>query len=48
VRNFLQNVNKPAMEEIAKQFQNAIERGLWQPKRNSAYHYLREFSLNKE
>lgn len=40
VLNFLQNSNKPAMEEIAKQFQSAIDRGLWQPKRNSAYHYL--------
>ncbi|GAA6211505.1 cobaltochelatase subunit CobN [Hyphomicrobiales bacterium 4NK60-0047b] len=40
VREFLQTSNKPAMEEIAKQFQEAIERGLWKPKRNSAYHYL--------
>ncbi len=42
VREFLQNSNKPAMDEIAKQFQQAIERGLWQPKRNSAYHYLNQ------
>jgi cobaltochelatase CobN len=40
VREFLQTSNKPAMEEIVKQFQEAIERGLWKPKRNSAYHYL--------
>lgn len=40
VRDFLQTSNKPAMEEIAKQFGQAIERGLWKPKRNSAYHYL--------
>ncbi len=40
VRNFLQSSNKPAMDEITKQFTMAIERGLWQPKRNSAYQYL--------
>lgn len=42
VRDFLQNHNKPAMEEIAEQFEKAIERGLWQPKRNSTWDYLNE------
>lgn len=40
VRDFLQNHNKPAMQDIAGQFQAAIERGLWQPKRNSTWDYL--------
>lgn len=42
VREFLQSHNKPAMQDMAEIFRAAIERGLWQPKRNSTWDYLSE------
>ncbi len=42
VLEFLKNNNQPALHEIASIFQAAIEQGLWQPKRNSAYNYLNQ------
>ncbi|GJM03451.1 MAG: cobaltochelatase subunit CobN [Rhodomicrobium sp.] len=47
VRDFLQNHNKPAMQDIAGQFQAAIERGLWQPKRNSTWDYLAQLQQDE-
>ena len=40
VHDFLKANNKPALEEMTKLFKAVIENGLWQPKRNSTYHYL--------
>lgn len=48
VRQFLQSSNKPAMQEMAAIFQDVIDRGLWQPKRNSAYQYLNELQSKEE
>lgn len=47
VRDFLQSHNKPAMQEIARQFTAAIERGLWQPKRNSAFDFLSQLQQDQ-
>ena len=35
-RNFIESANAPALREIAERFQEAIDRGLWVPKSNSA------------
>ncbi len=35
-RNFISNANAPALREIAERLQEAIDRGLWQPRSNSA------------
>ncbi|MBS1300946.1 cobaltochelatase subunit CobN [Loktanella sp. SALINAS62] len=35
-REFIANVNAPALKEIAQRLQEAIDRGLWSPKSNSA------------
>lgn len=40
VYDFLKTNNQPALQEMTNIFQSAIEQGLWQPKRNSAYNYL--------
>jgi cobalamin biosynthesis Mg chelatase CobN len=32
-RNFIKNVNAPALKEIAEKFMEAIDRNLWQPGR---------------
>jgi cobaltochelatase CobN len=35
-RNFIADANPAALREIAERFQEAIDRGIWQPKSNSA------------
>ncbi len=37
VRDFIAEANPAALSEIAERFQEAIERGLWRPARNSAH-----------
>ena len=43
-RDFLNTHNAPALREIAQRLQEAIERGLWQPRSNSARAVLAELS----
>ncbi|MBV8777771.1 MAG: cobaltochelatase subunit CobN, partial [Alphaproteobacteria bacterium] len=38
VRDFIANANPAALGEIEARFREAIERGLWRPKRNSVRH----------
>ncbi len=40
VRTFIAEANPAALAEIARRFQEAIERGLWRPSRNSAHDRL--------
>ena len=40
VRDFIAAANPAALREIAERFQEAIERGLWRPSRNSAHGQL--------
>jgi len=35
-REFIENHNAPALREIAQRLNEAIERGMWQPRSNSA------------
>ncbi|MEP6356311.1 MAG: cobaltochelatase subunit CobN [Hyphomicrobiales bacterium] len=42
VRAFIADNNAPALKEIADRLQEAIDRGLWTPKLNSAYGFLKE------
>ena len=44
VRDFLADKNDAALREIAGRFLEAVERGLWQPRSNSAVSHLRELS----
>jgi cobaltochelatase CobN len=41
VRDFIAENNAPALKEIAARFREAVDRGLWAPRRNSAYEELR-------
>ncbi|MDH3658538.1 MAG: cobaltochelatase subunit CobN [Alphaproteobacteria bacterium] len=40
VRDFIERHNPDALEEIARRFQEAIERGLWRPRANDAHDRL--------
>ncbi|HEX9905025.1 MAG TPA: cobaltochelatase subunit CobN, partial [Propylenella sp.] len=40
VRGFIAEHNPPALREIAARFREAIDRGLWAPRKNSAYDEL--------
>ncbi|MYZ50162.1 cobaltochelatase subunit CobN, partial [Propylenella binzhouense] len=40
VRGFISQNNPPALREIAARFREAIDRGLWAPRRNSTYRDL--------
>ncbi|MEO1798453.1 MAG: cobaltochelatase subunit CobN, partial [Pseudomonadota bacterium] len=42
VRDFIATHNAPALREMAERFQEAIDRGLWQPRSNSARARLAE------
>ncbi|MEM9350246.1 MAG: cobaltochelatase subunit CobN [Pseudomonadota bacterium] len=42
VRDFIAEHNAPALREMAERFQEAIDRGLWQPRSNSARALLSE------
>jgi cobaltochelatase CobN len=41
VREFIAANNPPALQEIAARFSEAVDRGLWAPRRNSTYDELR-------
>lgn len=41
-REFIANANPPALREIAERLNEAIERGIWKPKRNSVHGHLLE------
>jgi cobaltochelatase CobN len=41
VRGFIAENNPPALKEIAARFCEAVDRGLWAPRRNSAYDELK-------
>jgi cobaltochelatase CobN len=40
VRTFIADNNPPALREMAERFREAIDRGLWAPRQNSAYDRL--------
>jgi cobaltochelatase CobN len=40
VRSFIADANPAALREIAERFQEAVERGLWRPRANSAHALL--------
>ncbi|MCX5521057.1 cobaltochelatase subunit CobN [Kaistia defluvii] len=40
VRDFIADVNEPALAEMADRFLEAMDRGLWSPRANSAYERL--------
>ena len=44
VRGFIAENNAPALKEIAARFCEAIDRGLWAPRRNSAYQELQRLA----
>ncbi|MEM8591081.1 MAG: cobaltochelatase subunit CobN, partial [Pseudomonadota bacterium] len=44
VRDFITEHNAPALKEIAQRLEEAIDRGLWQPRSNSARALLAELS----
>jgi cobaltochelatase CobN len=44
VRGFIAEHNSPALREIALRFSEAIDRGLWAPRRNSTYQRLTELA----
>ena len=44
VREFLEEHNPAALREMAARFLEAIDRGLWQARSNSAYARLRELA----
>jgi cobaltochelatase CobN len=41
-RNFMADTNPAALRELSQRLQEAIDRGLWTPRANSAYHALKE------
>ena len=48
VRGFVAEANPAALREIAQRFAEAIERGLWRPRRNSAVALLDELGARAE
>lgn len=44
VRGFIADNNAPALKEIAARFCEAVDRGLWAPRKNSTYGDLRELA----
>jgi cobaltochelatase CobN len=44
VRGFIAENNPPALREIAARFCEAVDRGLWAPRRNSAYEELKDLA----
>jgi cobaltochelatase CobN len=44
VRGFIAENNPPALKEIAARFCEAVDRGLWAPRRNSAYDELKHLA----
>ena len=46
-REFIEDANPAALREMAEKFQEAIDRGLWQPRSNSAQALLAELTRGK-
>ncbi|MBK20223.1 MAG: cobaltochelatase subunit CobN [Rhodospirillaceae bacterium] len=44
VRQFIQENNAPALDEMAQRFQEAIERDLWHPRSNRVHHILQQLA----
>ena len=44
VRDFIAENNAPALTEIARKFCEAVDRGLWAPRKNSAYDELKSLA----
>ncbi len=47
VRGFIAENNPPALRELAARFCEAVDRGLWAPRRNSAYEELKDLAGRK-
>ncbi len=45
VRDFLEDANPNALEEIVERFREAVDRGLWAPRSNSTHHELAELAV---
>ena len=43
-RDFIAENNPPALQEIAARFSEAVDRGLWAPRRNSTYEELQRLA----
>jgi cobaltochelatase CobN len=48
VRAFIADNNAPALSEIAERFREAIDRGLWSPRSNSAYDRLSSLIVERK
>ncbi len=48
VRSFLEENNPAALQEMSDRLNEALERGLWKPKSNSAHMLLGELSVSKD
>ena len=48
VRNFIAGNNRPALDEMAGRFLEAIDRGIWAPRRNSTYDDLISLTAGAE
>ncbi|NRG19049.1 cobaltochelatase subunit CobN [Rhizobiales bacterium] len=49
VRDFIEDANPAALQEILDRFQEAVDRGLWTPRRNSTHENLERFRrFNRE
>lgn len=48
VRGFMAEANPAALREMAERLREAIDRGLWRPRRNTAYGRLAELSRTGE
>ena len=48
VREFLQQANPAGLNEMLARFMEAIERGLWTPRRNSTHSALNELKMTLE
>jgi cobaltochelatase CobN len=48
VRDFIADANEPALAEMADRFLEAMDRGLWSPRANSAYERLAKLASRRE
>ncbi|GAA0770298.1 cobaltochelatase subunit CobN [Roseibium denhamense] len=48
VRDFLQDANPAGYQEMLARFQEALDRGLWTPRRNSTHAALSEFNKTRQ
>lgn len=47
VREFIEQNNPDALLEMADRFQEALDRGLWQPRRNSIFDELKKLQRER-